>query len=254
MTSVEGLWALTTVASVGAVGPPQPHAGALRSRRRPLFLASVLLCVFAAVPAVSIGAHARATADPADPVPVDKVVICHRDSNLRQAVRTAGDSRLRRQHRQRTERPCVAHGPGLATPARHSGDMGRHHPALLLRRRWRDEVFRRPQFVGGRGDLPERLPAVDARAESRDDARGREGTHTARLGKVRAEDQRRRRGRRLRGGRPGDDRHGPRRAWHARRERVRGRRRHRTRGFHHPDGVPSRQRDIVARVGWSGRG
>ena len=66
------------------MGPPQPHAGALRSRRRPLFLASVLLCVFAAVPAVSIGAHARATADPADPVPVDKVVICHRDSNLRQ--------------------------------------------------------------------------------------------------------------------------------------------------------------------------
>jgi len=62
------------------VGPPQPHAGALRSRRRVLFLAPVLVCVFAAVPAVSIGAHARATAGP---VLVDKVVICHRDSNPR---------------------------------------------------------------------------------------------------------------------------------------------------------------------------
>jgi hypothetical protein len=56
------------------VGPPQPHAGALRSRRRLVVVASVLLCVFV-VPAMSTGAKSRTTAPPT------KVRICHATSS-----------------------------------------------------------------------------------------------------------------------------------------------------------------------------
>ena len=61
--------------------PPFPKGS--RRRRAGFFLACSLLGVFAIVPAISIGAHTRANEDP-PPVPVDKVVICHANSNEKQ--------------------------------------------------------------------------------------------------------------------------------------------------------------------------
>jgi len=64
------------------VGSPQPRASS--SRRRSIFVAFALLCGFAVVPAISVGAHTRAKEDSPPPVPQDKVVICHRDANPKQ--------------------------------------------------------------------------------------------------------------------------------------------------------------------------